>query len=66
MKDVRWSSVKNKELYETRNITFEQLIASKFIGIEKHPKKQNQKIMLFDLRDIFGLCRMLKKINIIF
>ena len=50
MKELRWSADKNQELKHTRNITFEQLISSRFIGIEKHPKKAHQYFMLFELR----------------
>ena len=48
MKEVRWNSDKNKELKQSRNVTFEELLSSKFIGIEKHPKKPHQQLMLFE------------------
>ncbi|MBP9854201.1 MAG: toxin [Candidatus Omnitrophica bacterium] len=48
MKELRWDPKKNIELKKTRNITFEQLINSRFIGIEDHIKKTHQKLMLFD------------------
>lgn len=50
MKEFRWNLDKNKELKETRDVTFEQLLNSKFIGIEKHPKKLNQQLMLFEFK----------------
>lgn len=50
MKDIQWNADKNKELEKTRNITFEQLMNSRFIGIEKHPKKSHQHLMLFEFK----------------
>ena len=48
VKELRWSREKNAELKETRNVTFEQLVNSRFIGIEKHIKKAHQQLMLFE------------------
>ena len=48
MQELRWSVEKNIALKETRNITFEQLVNSRFIGIEDHIKKSHQKLMLFE------------------
>ena len=48
MKELRWNPEKNLELKETRSITFEQLINSKFIGVEDHTSKVHQKLMLFE------------------
>jgi hypothetical protein len=50
MKEIRWNEDKNKELKKERNITFDQLISAKFIGIERHPKRPNQHIMLFEFK----------------
>lgn len=50
MKEIRWSAAKNKELKKTRNITFEQLLNSRFIGIEKHLKRPHQMLMLFEFK----------------
>lgn len=50
MEEFRWNLDKNKELQETRDVTFEQLLNSKFIGIEKHPTKPHQQLMLFEFK----------------
>ena len=50
MKEVRWNADKNKALKQSRKITFEQLMCSRFIGIEKHLKKPHQQLMLFDFK----------------
>ena len=48
MREIRWSAQKNAELQKARNVTFEQLLGSRFIGVEKHPKKPHQKLMIFE------------------
>ena len=50
MKDIKWDAVKNAQLKETRNVTFEHLLDSRFVGIEKHPQREHQKLMLFEYR----------------
>ena len=51
MKNIYWNQDKNLQLRQLRNITFEDLISSRFIGIEKHPTKAHQKLMLFEYKD---------------
>ena len=48
MKNVYWSQEKNAQLKRLRKITFEDLIGSRFIGIEEHSTKRHQKLMLFE------------------
>ena len=50
MKEIRWNADKNRELKQVRAVTFEQLISSRFIGIEKHPQKPHQQLMLFEFK----------------
>ena len=50
MKDVRWNVDKDRELKRERDITFEQLISARLIGIERHPKRPNQHLMLFEFK----------------
>ncbi|MBF0493995.1 MAG: toxin [Candidatus Omnitrophica bacterium] len=49
MKKVLWNGEKNLELKRTRGVLFEELLNSRFLGIEVHPKRTNQKLMLFEL-----------------
>lgn len=49
MKEIYWNFAKSIELKDKRDITFEQLINSRFVGIEKHPTRKNQNLMLFEL-----------------
>lgn len=48
MKKIYWSLEKNFELQKTRQVTFEALLDSKFIGIEAHVKKAHQRLMVFE------------------
>ena len=50
MDNVYWSPEKNTQLKQLRKVTFEELISSRFIGIEDHSKKSNQKLMLFEYK----------------
>jgi hypothetical protein len=48
MKEIRWDHDKNTELKSIRNISFEQLLNARFIGIERHRSKEHQRLMLFE------------------
>ena len=48
MKEIRFSTGKNIELKEVRGVTFEELLSSRFIGIEGHAKREHQNLMLFE------------------
>lgn len=50
MKDVVWNKEKNAQLMEQRGITFEQLLSSRFIGLENNPSKSHQRLMLFEFQ----------------
>ena len=51
MNNIRWNQEKNAQLKEARKVSFEELISSRFIGIEKHPTKAHQKLMLFEYKN---------------
>ena len=50
MKEFRWDPVKSKMLKETRGVSFGELIKGEFITAGKHPKRDNQKILLFNYK----------------
>ena len=50
MDNVFWSQEKNAQLKQSRKVTFEDLISAHFIGIEDHPKRPHQKLMLFEYK----------------
>ncbi|MDE1920066.1 MAG: toxin, partial [Candidatus Omnitrophica bacterium] len=45
---IYWNPEKNDRLKKLRKVTFEDLLTSRFIGIENHPTKKHQKLMLFE------------------
>lgn len=48
MKAFRWDSSKNELLKRTRGLSFEEIIQSKYLGIEQHLSRKNQAVMLFE------------------
>ncbi len=46
--NIYWSPEKNAQIKQLRKVTFEELISSRFIGIEDHSRKSHQKLMLFE------------------
>lgn len=51
MKELRWNLLKNELLKRIRGASFEDIIESKFVRIEKHPQKEGQNIMLFEYKN---------------
>lgn len=47
MKDIRWNNLKSERLKRTRGATFEEIISSELIAVKRHPKREDQNIMLF-------------------
>ena len=48
MLEMAWNPVKSDRLKRTRGVSFEEIIASKLIGIDKHPSRENQKILIYE------------------
>ena len=46
-KEIRWSRTKSERLKRTRGTSFEEIIASELVAVKRHPKRENQDIMLF-------------------
>ncbi len=51
MKKYKWDDKKNQELKQARGVSFEEILNSKFISAEKHAKKENQIVLLFEHKD---------------
>ncbi len=47
MKTIRWSILKSERLKKARAVSFDELIGAKLIAVKKHPKRSNQRILLF-------------------
>lgn len=51
MKEIRWDLLKSERLKRTRGVSFEEILQARLVAIQKHPKKENQKVMLFEYRE---------------
>mgnify|MGYP001607337139 FL=1 len=51
MKEIRWDLLKSERLKRTRGVSFEEILQTRLIAIQKHPKKENQKVMLFEHKE---------------
>ncbi|MFQ5687495.1 MAG: toxin [Candidatus Scalindua sp.] len=51
MEEYKWDEKKNQELKQTRGVSFEEILNSKFLGAEKHAKRENQIVLLFEYKD---------------
>ena len=47
---IYWNPEKNDQLKKSRKVSFEDLLNSQFIGIEDHPARKHQKLMLFEFK----------------
>ena len=47
MKEVSWNALKSERLKKTRGVSFEEIVASKPVDILKHPKRDDQKILVY-------------------
>ena len=47
---IRWDPRKSERLKRTRGVSFEEIIQGRQIAIQEHPKRPNQKLLLFELQ----------------
>lgn len=50
MKELRWNLLKDERFKKTRGASFEEILRSTLIAVKQHPKKEHQRIMLFEYR----------------
>ncbi len=50
MADIRWSLLKSERLKRTRGASFEEVLNGKLIAVKKHPKRENQNIILLEYK----------------
>jgi hypothetical protein len=48
--EIRWNELKNKRLKQTRGVSFEEILKEKQVANLPHPKKENQRVLLFERR----------------
>ena len=46
---ISWDPLKSEWLKRTRGVSFEEILRAKQVAIEEHPKRPNQKLLLFAL-----------------
>ena len=50
MKEIRWNLLKSERLKKTRGVSFEEILQARLVAVQKHPKKERQKVMLFEYK----------------
>ena len=48
MAEIRWNKLKNERLKKIRGVSFEEVLRFRFIGVQEHPKRENQSILVFE------------------
>ena len=48
MKQIKWSVLKSKRLKQTRGVSFEEIVRAKLVDIREHPKREDQRILVFE------------------
>ena len=66
MKEIRWNLIKSERLKRTRGVSFEEVLQSKLITIQKHHKKEHQNVMLFELKGYIWVVPYVENANEIF
>ena len=50
IKEIRWNKLKSIQLKFTRGVAFEEIVRAKFLGFSDHPKRNNQKILVYEYK----------------
>jgi len=51
MKEIRWNLLKSERLKRTRGVSFEEILQARLVAIQKHHKRESQKVMLFEHKE---------------
>jgi len=49
-KEPKWNALKSVRLKRIRGLSFEDIFKARYIGTEKHPNREHQKLMLFEYK----------------
>jgi len=44
---MRWNSAKSEKLKRERGVSFEEIVQAELVGVLRHSKRANQRILLF-------------------
>lgn len=47
---ITWNPTKSARLKRIRGVSFEEIIHGKFLGIEDHPSRDNQRMFIFEYK----------------
>ena len=61
MKKLRWDLEKSQKLKRERGVSFEEITGSTLIGALQHPRRTNQKLLLFELDDYIWIVPYVEK-----
>lgn len=50
MEKIKWSLLKSKRLKRIRGVSFEEIIHAKFVGIRKHPNRDDQRVLVYEYK----------------
>jgi hypothetical protein len=50
VKKIKWDEDKNKLLKEERGVSFEEILDSTLLGVEKHRTRKNQMVLLYEYK----------------
>ncbi|MDD2679613.1 MAG: toxin [Candidatus Omnitrophica bacterium] len=50
VKEIRWNKLKSIHLKFTRGVSFEEIVRAKFLDLHDHPKRNNQKILVYEYK----------------
>ena len=63
MRNLRWDLEKSRKLKRDRGVSFEEIIRSKLITALRHPKRSNQRLLLFEHNDYIWVVPFVQKGN---
>ncbi len=46
--EIRWNELKSKRLKQTRGVSFEEILKEKQVANLPHPKREGQRVLLFE------------------
>jgi hypothetical protein len=49
--NVSWNNEKNEWLKQNRGVSFEEIVQSIFLGSIKHPIRENQRLLFFEVNN---------------
>jgi uncharacterized DUF497 family protein len=52
---IEWNPLKSERLKRTRGVSFEEILSSKLIAVKDHPKRDNQRIMIFRYKNQYWI-----------